>query len=150
MLYIQNVFPNFAKNQNTDYYSYFFNPIRPLLVIKTDGRYLYSFIGTFEKVDFKNNLIFLIKKNLFIFHLFFMKKLLVSATLLFISFLQLNAQQIPQKVQRSKWVKIMANDSAYNFLEAQKEFQVFYTAYLKEQHKEQIRKERNTKSYWLS
>lgn len=75
-----------------------------------------------------------------------MKKLLFSTTLLFISFLQLNAQQIPQKVQRSKWVKIMANDSSYNFLEAQKEFEAFYKDYLKEMNKEQKRRERNGSS----
>ena len=49
---------------------------------------------------------------------------------------QLKAQQVSQKVLRSKWVKIMANDSSYNFLEAQKEFQSFYTAFLKEERKQ--------------
>ena len=74
-----------------------------------------------------------------------MKQLILSA-MLFFSFFQLNAQQIPQKVQRSKWVRIMSNDSSYNFLEAQKEFQSFYTEYLKEQHKEQVKRERNRSS----
>ena len=40
----------------------------------------------------------------------------------------------------------MSNDSSYNFLEAQKEFQSFYTEYLKEQHKEQVKRERNRSS----
>ena len=59
---------------------------------------------------------------------------------------QLNAQQVSQKILRSKWVKIMANDSSYNFLEAQKEFQGFYTAFLKEERKEQLKKQRNKSS----
>ena len=75
-----------------------------------------------------------------------MKKLLLSSVLLFVFFLQLSAQQIPQKVQRSKWVKIMTNDSVYNYLEAQKEFQAFYTGYVKEKNREQIRRERNKSS----
>ena len=75
-----------------------------------------------------------------------MKKLLLSATLFLISFSQLNAQQVSQRVKRSKWVKIMDNDSSYNYLEAQKEFQVFYTEYLKEKNKEQIRRERSGSS----
>ena len=59
---------------------------------------------------------------------------------------QLNAQQIPQKVLRSKWVKIMVNDSSYNYLEAQKEFLSFYSGFLKEERKEQLKKQRNKSS----
>ena len=66
--------------------------------------------------------------------------------LLLICSFQLKAQQVPQKVQRSKWVKIMANDSAYNYFEAQKEFQSYYAEYLKEKKREALRKQRNNAS----
>lgn len=64
---------------------------------------------------------------------------------LFCSF-QLMAQQVPQKIQRAKWYRIMSNDSSYNYLEAQKEFQGFYKEYLAEQKKEQRRRVRNRSS----
>lgn len=57
--------------------------------------------------------------------------------------LQLNAQQVSQKIQRATWYKIMSNDSSYNYLDAQKEFQGFYKEYQAEQKKEQRRRERN-------
>jgi len=57
--------------------------------------------------------------------------------------LQLSAQQVPQKIQRATWYRIMSNDSSYNYLDAQKEFQGFYKEYLAEQRKEQRRRERN-------
>lgn len=72
-----------------------------------------------------------------------MTKIFFSILLLSICSLPLNAQQVSQKVQRSTWVKIMSNDSSYNFLEAQKEFQHFYTDFLNEKKKEERRKERN-------
>ena len=75
-----------------------------------------------------------------------MRKLLFSITLFLVTFLQLKAQQVPQRVQKSKWVKIMSDDSSYNFLEAQKEFQSFYSDYLKERNKEQLRRERSKAS----
>ncbi len=75
-----------------------------------------------------------------------MNKVFFSVVLLFICCFHLKAQQVPLKVQRSVWVKIMSNDSSYNYLEAQKEFQNFYTGYLKEKKKEERRKERNKAS----
>jgi hypothetical protein len=41
-----------------------------------------------------------------------------------------------QKILQSKWVKIMQNDSLGNYIEAEKDFQKFYTAYLKKEAKE--------------
>lgn len=75
-----------------------------------------------------------------------MNKIFFSIVLLFVCSFHLKAQQVSQKVQRSAWVKIMSNDSSYNYLEAQKEFQIFYTDFLKEKKKEERRKERNKAS----
>ena len=72
-----------------------------------------------------------------------MVKLFFTLIFLLFAIVQLNAQQIPQKVQRSTWVKIMSNDSAYNYLEAQKEFQNFYKEYLNEKKRELKRQQRN-------
>lgn len=75
-----------------------------------------------------------------------MKKIIFPILLTLIFSYQLNAQQITQKVQKSTWVKIMSNDSSYNYLEAQKEFQSFYKDFLKEKKREERRKERNKAS----
>ncbi len=75
-----------------------------------------------------------------------MSKFFFLIFLLFVCTFHLKAQEVSQKVQRSTWVKIMSNDSSYNYLEAQKEFQSFYTGFLKEKKKEERRKERNKAS----
>lgn len=56
------------------------------------------------------------------------------------------AQRLPQKLQNATWVKIMSDESAYNFLDAEKEFQIFFAAFQKERKKEITRKERNKSS----
>ncbi|MEP7165676.1 MAG: hypothetical protein ABI741_13335 [Ferruginibacter sp.] len=74
-----------------------------------------------------------------------MNRYCFSMILLLLCSSQLSAQQVSQKILRSKWVKIMSNDSSYNYLEAEKEFEGFYTDFLAEKKKEQ-RKQRNRSS----
>lgn len=56
------------------------------------------------------------------------------------AFLHTHAQEIPQKLKQAKWVKIMSNDSTYNFFEAEAEFQKYHASYLKEKKREESRK----------
>ncbi|MBS1733251.1 MAG: hypothetical protein JST02_08145 [Bacteroidetes bacterium] len=56
------------------------------------------------------------------------------------------AQRLSQKLQNATWVKIMSDETTYNFLDAEKEFQVFFAAFQKERKKEITRKERNRSS----
>lgn len=75
-----------------------------------------------------------------------MRKFILFSIFTSICFLQSKAQDIPQKVQRSKWVQIMSNDSAYNYFEAREEFKKYYTQFLKEKKKEEAKLERKKSS----
>ncbi len=59
---------------------------------------------------------------------------------------QVKAQNVPQKIQKSKWVQIMSNDSSYNYFEAREEFKKYYTQFLKEKKKEEVKLERKKSS----
>ena len=52
------------------------------------------------------------------------------------------AQQAPQKVRESTWARISANDTTVNFFDAQKDFEKFYTKYLKEKNREELHRAR--------
>jgi hypothetical protein len=65
------------------------------------------------------------------------KYILLPFAIAFIS-LQLQAQDIPQKLLDEKWVKIMANDSMANFPEADAAFQKYYASYIKEKKKAEM------------
>jgi hypothetical protein len=69
-----------------------------------------------------------------------MKKSLLLVLLLFMLSARVHAQNIPAKLKQAKWVKIMSNDSSYNYLEAEAEFQKYYNSYLKEKRKEERRR----------
>lgn len=73
------------------------------------------------------------------------KRIFIAALLSFFCFF-VKAQQLPQKLQGATWVKIMGDESAYNFLAAEKEFQVFFANFQKERKKEITRRERNRSS----
>lgn len=58
IVFVNKVASDYNLHQNNDYCSYYLPPIRPLFIIKNDGRYLYEFIGRYEKVDEPNRLIY--------------------------------------------------------------------------------------------
>lgn len=76
---------------------------------------------------------------------FVMRKFFLLALLTGFCFFA-KAQRLSQKLQNATWVKIMSDETTYNFLDAEKEFQVFFAAFQKERKKEITRKERNRSS----
>ena len=76
---------------------------------------------------------------------FVMRKFFLLALLTGVCFFA-KAQRLSQKLQNATWVKIMSDETTYNFLDAEKEFQVFFAAFQKERKKEITRKERNRSS----
>ncbi|MES2772616.1 MAG: hypothetical protein V4722_00435 [Bacteroidota bacterium] len=76
-----------------------------------------------------------------------MKKLLLL-TILFVTTQtsDITAQGISSKLKQAKWVKIMANDSLYNYFEAEAEFKKFHVSFLKEKMREEKRRERKGSS----
>jgi len=72
-----------------------------------------------------------------------MKKFIIVLLTANIFSLHLQAQDIPQSLKQEKWVKIMDNDSAANFLEADASFRKYYASYLKEKNKEENGKQNN-------
>lgn len=71
-----------------------------------------------------------------------MKKngLFLLSFLLFGLFTQ--AQIVSQKVRESTWARISANDTTVNYFVAQKDFEKFYSKYLKEKNREELRRAR--------
>lgn len=69
--------------------------------------------------------------------------LLIAGTL---SISSTHAQDLPSKLKQAKWVRIMTDDSTYNYLEAEAEFQKFYAAFQKEKIKEAKKRERSKSS----
>ena len=64
---------------------------------------------------------------------FIMKKIILILLIYSASPLFSHAQN--QKILQSKWVKIMQHESSGNFIEADNDFQKFYTSYLKKKIK---------------
>lgn len=73
-----------------------------------------------------------------------MKKLI--AFILFILPFFANAQELPSKVKQSTWYKIMSNDSSYNYLVAEAEFQEFFTAHQQQKQRNAAQTNRNEQS----
>jgi hypothetical protein len=69
-----------------------------------------------------------------------MKKIVLFVLAVSLFFVSMHAQNIPNKLKQARWVKIMSNDSSYNYLEAEAEFQKYYNSYQKEKRKEESRR----------
>lgn len=60
---LNKLFPKYYEDNNIDYHSYFLPIVRPMFIIKDDGRYMYDFVGVFEKTNEEDKLLYFKSNN---------------------------------------------------------------------------------------